>query len=144
MDAEEVARLRRVVGRLARLFNASSTSEGLTPTQVSVLGVVSRHGPVGLAELTALESLNPTMTSRIVSKLDTEGLVRRRSGPADQRVVQVEATAAGRRTHDRITAARTRTFATALDRLPPDLAAALVKALPALESLAEGLRVEQP
>ena len=38
MDADRVTRLRGVIGRLARQLNASSTGEGLTPSQASVLG----------------------------------------------------------------------------------------------------------
>ncbi len=143
MDAEAVTRLRRVIGRLARLLNASSASENLTPTQASVLGLVDRRGPIGLAELTDVEGLNPTMMSRVVSKLDAEGLVRRLPHPADQRAVQLEATEAGRQVHARILDARTRTVASILDGLSPDASADLAKALPALEALAEGLRTNQ-
>jgi hypothetical protein len=32
-------------------LNASETSEGLTPTQASVLGLIVAHGPLGLARL---------------------------------------------------------------------------------------------
>jgi DNA-binding MarR family transcriptional regulator len=140
VDAEAVTRLRRVIGRLARLFNASSASEDLTPTQASVLGLVAHRGPISLAELTELEGLNPTMVSRVVSKLDGDGLVRRLPHPADQRAVQLVATDEGRQTHQRILAARTRTVATILDELPPEVSATLAEALPALEALAEGLR----
>jgi DNA-binding MarR family transcriptional regulator len=143
VDAEAVTRLRRVIGRLARLFNASSASEDLTPTQASVLGLVAHRGPIGLAELTELEGLNPTMVSRVVSKLDAEGLVRRLPHPADQRAVQLEATEDGRQTHARIIDVRTRTVASILDGLSPDASAALEKALPALEALAEGLRTNR-
>jgi DNA-binding MarR family transcriptional regulator len=142
VDAESVTRLRRVIGRLARLFNASSVSEDLTPTQASVLGLVAHRGPIGLAELTELEGLNPTMVSRVVSKLDGDGLVRRRPDPADQRAVQLEATEDGLRTHKRLLAARTQTVAKILDGLSPDVSEALVEALPALEALAEGLRTK--
>lgn len=142
MDPESVTRLRRVIGRLARLFNASSASEDLTPTQASLLGLVAHRGPIGLAELTELEGLNPTMVSRVVSKLDGDGLVRRRPDPADQRAVQLEATEAGLRTHKRLLAARTQTVAKILDGLSPDVSEALVEALPALEALAEGLRTK--
>ena len=140
MDAEAVTRLRRVIGRLARLFNASSASEDLSPTQASVLGLVAHRGPLGLAELTEIEGLNPSMVSRVVAKLDGEGLVRRLPDPADQRAARLEATDAGRRTHKRILAARTATVAKILEDLSPDVSDALVEALPALEALAEGLR----
>lgn len=61
MDVELVARLRGVIGRLARQLNDTSTGEGLPPTQYSVLGLVRGRGSPGLAELTEMEGLNPTM-----------------------------------------------------------------------------------
>jgi DNA-binding MarR family transcriptional regulator len=140
VDAEAVTRLRRAIGRLARLFNAASASEDLTPTQASVLGLVAYRGPIGLAELTEIEGLNPTMLSRIVSKLDGGGLIRRLPNPSDQRAVQLEATDAGRQAHERILQARTETVVKILDGLPPEVGDALRDALPALEALAEGLR----
>jgi DNA-binding MarR family transcriptional regulator len=143
VDAESVTRLRRAISRLARLLNASSSSEDLTPTQASVLGLVVGRGPLGLAELTELEGLNPTMLSRVVSKLDRDGLVHRLADPGDQRAVQVAATDAGRLTQQRIVAARTETVAKILDGLPPEVSEALAEALPALEALAEGLRTNQ-
>lgn len=143
MDAEAVTRLRRVIGRLARLFNASSASEDLTPTQASVLGLVTHRGPIGLAELTEIEGLNPTMLSRIVTKLDGGGLIRRLPDPADQRAVQLVATDAGRQAQERIIKARTETVVKILEGLPPEVGDALRDALPALEALAEGLRSER-
>jgi DNA-binding MarR family transcriptional regulator len=143
VDAEAMTRLRRVIGRLARLLNASSASENLSPTQASVLGLVSYRGPIGLAELTEIEGLNPTMLSRTVSKLDNDGLVRRLPNPADQRAVQLVATDAGREAHARILQARTETVARILEGLPPEVGDALWEALPALEALAEGLRTTQ-
>ena len=50
MDAELVARLRGVIPRLARELNDTSTGEGLTPTQYSVLALVRSRGSLGLAE----------------------------------------------------------------------------------------------
>jgi len=47
MDADLVARLRGVIPRLAREFNDTSTGEGLTPTQYSVLALVRSRGPLG-------------------------------------------------------------------------------------------------
>src|SRR4051794_14908492 len=77
IDAESVARLRATIGRLARQMRVSATHAGLTPTQVSVLNTVVRHGPIRLAELQTIEAVNPTMLSRIVGKLDDAGLITR-------------------------------------------------------------------
>jgi DNA-binding MarR family transcriptional regulator len=140
MDAELVGRLRGVISRVARQLNASATGEGLTPTQASVLGLVRGRGPLGLAELTDLEGLNPTMLSRIVRKLDEDGLIRRLPDPADLRAVRVEITPAGELVQERIKARRTAVVNACLDRLPERTVAELLAAVPALEALAEELK----
>jgi DNA-binding MarR family transcriptional regulator len=138
-DGEAVARLRRVIGRLGRLLNESASNEGLTPTQASVLGVIVARAPIGLSELAEFEGLNPTMLSRIVGRLDSEGLIRRTPSPNDQRATLVEATDSGRATNLRIRETRTVTVTKILDGLEPEVATVLHAALPALEALASGL-----
>lgn len=143
-DAETLARLRRVIGRLARLLNASSSSEGLSPAQASVLAVVSHYGPLRPAELAEIESLNPTMLSRIVGKLSDDGLVRRTPDPKDLRAALIEITDEGKQVQQRIIDMRTETVAKILDELPAETAITLVTALPALEDLANGLHRDRP
>jgi DNA-binding MarR family transcriptional regulator len=140
MDEESVIRLRRTILRLARQLNAASVGEGLTPTQASVLGIVANRGPLGLAELTEIEGLNPTMLSRVVGKLDSFGLIRRLRDPDDFRAARVEVTPEGRQTYQRIAAERAAIVSERVAGLPAEQEAALVAALPALENLAEDLR----
>jgi DNA-binding MarR family transcriptional regulator len=140
MDVELVARLRGVIGRLARQLNDTSTGEGLTPTQYSVLGLVRRRGPLGLAELAELEGLNPTMLSRIVRVLDENGLIRRRPDPSDLRAARVEITPDGELVHERVREHRTRVLSDCLALLPPETAGILLETVPAMEALAEAVR----
>ena len=139
IDADSVARLRATIGRLARQMRVSATHAGLTPTQMSVLNTVVRHGPLRLAELQSIEAINPTMLSRIVGKLDEAGLISRVCDPEDRRVVTVEVTASGRRTAEQVRAERNRTLTAMLEALPADQADAVIAALPALEALSLGL-----
>jgi DNA-binding MarR family transcriptional regulator len=140
MDAELVARLRGVIPRIARQFNETSTGADLTPTQYSVLALVHVRGPLGLAELTELEGLNPTMLSRIVKVLDERGLIRRLPDPSDMRAARVEVTPAGEQLHDLIREQRTRVLSEWLERLPAETAELLLAAVPALEALAEAVK----
>lgn len=140
MDAREVSRLRQVIVRLARQLNATSTGEGLTPTQASVLGLINYRGPLGLAELTELEGLNPTMVSRVVRKLDEDGLIRRLPDPSDLRAARVEITAEGTLVNERVRALRTKAVSECVERLPEQTAKELLQALPAMEALAEELK----
>jgi len=140
MDSELAARLRAVIPRLARVLTDSSTREGLTPTQYSVLALVRVRGPVGLAELADLEGLHPTMLSRIVKVLDERGLVRRMPSPGDMRAARVAVTPEGKQVHDRVRGQRTRALADCLHELPPETTASLLAVVPRLETLAEALK----
>ncbi|MFT4085132.1 MAG: MarR family transcriptional regulator [Nocardioides sp.] len=102
MDLDSAERMRRVVVKLTRRFNAASTAAGLSPTEASVLGVAARRGPIGIPAIVAAEGLNPTMLSRILNRLEKLGLAERGAVPGDLRVVQVTATAAGQEVHRRI------------------------------------------
>jgi DNA-binding MarR family transcriptional regulator len=139
LDSETPARLRAVVGRLSRRLNSLARGSGLTPSQLSALGVVARQGPLRLSELAEIESVNPTMLSRVVAALDEAGLVRRRTDPDDRRAGLLEVTATGRRTHDRLRAERGRVLTAGLERLHPNDVVAIETALPALEALIEAL-----
>src|ERR1700761_5998136 len=140
MDVELVTRLRVVISKLARQLNETSTDEGLTPTQYSVLGLIRGRGPLGLAELASLEGLNPTMLSRVVRALDQAGLIRRLPDPSDLRAARVEITPAGVTVHGRIRDHRTQVLADCLEQLPTDVAEALLGAVPAMEALAETVK----
>lgn len=140
VDVDAVARLRGVIARLSRQLNASATHEGLTPSQASALGLIAWRGPLSLTELADLEGLNPTMVSRIVGRLDELQLIQRKQNPLDLRAALVEITPSGHAINERIRAERGNVVSGCLDRLPGAQRAAIVAALPGLESLAEELR----
>jgi DNA-binding MarR family transcriptional regulator len=138
-DGETAPRLRTVVGRMSRRLAALARGSGLTQTQLSVLGVIARKGPIRLSDLAEAEGLHQTMLSRVVAVLEEQELVRRRPSPTDRRSHLVETTAAGRRTHDRLRRERGRMLADALAVLPPAQVRAIEAALPALEALSEAV-----
>ena len=137
IDADTPARLRMVVGKMSKRLNALSRGSGMTPTQLTVLGSIVREGPMRLGDLAEAEAMNPTMLSRVVAALDEQGLVRRRPDPDDRRAGRLEATAAGRRTHERLRHERGKVIAAGLESLSPQDVEVLERALPALEALAE-------
>lgn len=136
VDADALVRLGAAVARLARGFRAASIEHGLSPSQLAVLATVVREGPVGLTALAEAEAINPTLLSRIVGRLESEGLLARRAGDGDRRVVVVDATAAGRRLQARVRAERSASLGRSLESLSPAEARAVVNALPALERMA--------
>jgi DNA-binding MarR family transcriptional regulator len=139
-ETDAAARLRAVVGKLSRRLNATGRGADLTPSQLSVLGVVARTGPLRLSELAEIEHLNPTMLSRIVGALCDKGLLRRKPDPEDRRAGLVEVSALGRRTHDRLRAERGKILADGLAALSAGDRTLVEAALPALESLVAAVR----
>ena len=140
MDADSAIRLRRVIGHLARQLNASSTGAGLTPSQASVLGLIVARGPLSLVELGKLEGLNPTMLSRVISRLAAMDLINRIPDPEDLRSASVVSAAAGRRVDQQIKARRAAAVSECMQSLGAADVTALTSALPALERLAEAMR----
>jgi DNA-binding MarR family transcriptional regulator len=146
-DTDQTARLRAVIGRLARRLRPTVAGSQLTPTQTSVLFTIVRMGPLGLSEVTEIESVNPTMLSRITAQLCEAGLISREADPRDRRAASVRATPAGRRMRERIHKERTAALGEHVETLDEQQQAALWAALPVLEALAEhlpGPRGSQP
>lgn len=114
MTDEEVAgRLRSAVNRLQRRLRQESLG-GLSPTQASTLGSVSRHGNPTLGELAALEQVQPPTMTRIVASLSEGGMVTRVADAKDRRSARVRITPAGERALERM---RTRKNAFLVRRL---------------------------
>ena len=133
-----------MIGRLSRRLRPTVAGSGLTPSQISVLFTIVRRGPLGLSELAEIESLNPTMLSRITAQLCDAGLIRRSADPGDRRAAFVVATAAGRRMRERIHRERTQALSAHVEQLDEQQREALWNALPVLEELAERLPGRRP
>jgi len=138
-DVDQTARLRAVIGRLGRRLRPTSAGSELTPTQTSVLFTIVRLGPLGLGEVAEIESVNPTMLSRITAQLCGAGLISRETRPGDRRAALVKATPAGKRMRERIHRERTAALEAHVDTLEEEQRGALWAALPVLEELAEQL-----
>lgn len=143
-DTDAATRLRRVISKLARSMNESASSEELTPTQASVLGVVVARGPIRISAVAELEGVNPTMLSRVMGVLEQKGLIERSSATSDQRGVVAEATVEGRDKSKRILERRTAILLAVVERLPEETSAALLGALPALEELTAAFAERRP
>lgn len=138
-DEDDVARLRIALARIARLLDRQTRGDSLTRTQVTTLATVARLGPLRISELAEFEGVNPTMLSRIVGKLEERGLLHRSPDPDDGRAARVAATAEGLELTLQLRAERTRLLAEHLADMPDAAAAAMLAALPALETLADSL-----
>src|SRR5256885_10003405 len=92
--AEIAARLRLSATRLARRLRQESGA-GLSPSQQSALAVIANHGPLTLGTLADHERVAPPTITKVVSKLECDGLVTRTPDPDDRRVCRVAISPAG-------------------------------------------------
>ncbi len=141
-DKDSVGRLQFALARSSRLLRETATG-GLTPTQLAVLGVLLREGPRQLTELAAAERINPTLLSRVVGRLEDDGLVTRSAQEQDRRSYLVSITDAGRALAEDLRHERCLALAERLARLDPAAAETLFAALPALEALADQLAADR-
>lgn len=119
------------LGRLLR----SVARDRFTPTQLSVLGSIARHGPLSLRDLAGRERLSPPSITKVVAVLETEGVVERLPDPGDRRVCLVRTTEAGAAWLEAGRVERDAWLGVRLGTLPEDQRAAIEAALPALETL---------
>ena len=136
-DDDEVSRLRVALGRISRQVDRQTSGGELTKTQFSILTTAVRRGPIRASEMAEIETLNPTMLSRMIGKMETAGLLQRSAHPDDGRAVVVAATPEGIALHTELRDKRTRLFAEYLAQLPETKTQDLLGALPALEALAD-------
>jgi DNA-binding MarR family transcriptional regulator len=130
-------RLRLAATRLARQLRQQS-SAGLSPSQQSALASIDRHGPRTLGEHADHERVAPPTITKVVNKLEADGLVARQADPDDRRFCRVTTTVAG---DDFLTETRERRdawLAVRLDALDADERRRLADALDVLESLTTG------
>lgn len=144
MNDEQVVQLRTALARIVRRLDRQISHEGRPRTQLSILATVATYKAIGMGQLADIEGINPTMLSRIVGRLEDDGLVRRVPDPDDRRAVHVEITALGARFHTKLRRERTRLLTEKLELLAPAEQQALTAALPALESLAAALHQPTP
>src|SRR5579884_2951336 len=134
-DAETIGRIRLAVLRLSRRLRQNAAA-GVTPSQLSVLSTLARHGPMTLGDLAAHEGVQPPTVTRMVTTLEEAGLVSRAGSTSDRRAVVATLTAGGARAVDEIRRRRDAWLAERLALLTPAELAVLESALPVIERLA--------
>lgn len=84
---DTAAQLRMGIVRTARRLRQEAAAEatGLTPTSLSALATIDRHGPLTPSELARLERVKRPTVTRTLGCLEREGLVERTADPADGR-----------------------------------------------------------
>jgi len=122
-----------VYGLLASLLRR--VPRDISLTSLSTLSTLDRTGTKRITELAAIEGVTQPSMTTLIANLEKQGLVVRSGDPGDKRVSLVSLTEAGRGYMVQRRKAGTAAFATLVSQLPPDEAAALAAAIPALERL---------
>ena len=139
MKPDLANRLNSATVHIGRALRKPSGGEGLAAEHRSAMSVVFFAGPIRMSALAAVEGVGAPAMTRTVAILERAGLVRRRTDPADERAVLVEASAAGARLVREGRDARVRAIASALRRMPAASRARLAAAADDLELLVSEL-----
>ena len=95
-DAEIAAHLRLSITRAARRLRQEGGVE-LSPSLSSALAAIERHGPLTPSELAVTERVQRPTITRVLARLDDDGLIERSADPGDGRSTLVSISDDGRR-----------------------------------------------
>ena len=127
-------RLRLSATRLARRLRQEAQT-GLSPSQLSALAAVERHGPLTLGTLAEHEQVAPPSVTRVVAKLEADGFLTRQPDPDDRRVTRVVVTPKGRNLLGASRRRKTEWLTTRLENMDDEQRARLADALDVLDTL---------
>jgi DNA-binding MarR family transcriptional regulator len=134
------AHLRLAITRTARRLRQEAGRE-LSPSQISALATIERHGPLTPSELADRERVKRPTATRVAAKLEEMGTIARTADPADARSSLLQITARGRALLGRLRRRKTAYLARRLSALEADELAVLERASEVLDRMLEGERL---
>jgi DNA-binding MarR family transcriptional regulator len=138
-DAEVAARLRLAITRTARRLRQEAGGD-LGPSHAAALATIERHGPLAPSELATRERIKRPSATRILARLEGDGLVERIPDPADGRSAIVSVSADGRALVRRLRQRKTAYLARRMRDLPAADVRSLARAAEVLERMLEDER----
>jgi DNA-binding MarR family transcriptional regulator len=132
-------RLRLAVTRTARRLRQEGTV-GFTASQGALLATIERHGPLTPSELAQRERVQRPTVTRMLARLEEDGIVQRAADPADGRSFLVSLTPAGLELLHEVRSRKDAYLARRLSELDDEERTALARAADVLEHLLEGDR----
>jgi len=134
-DVQFAARLRYVLMRMTRTLRRDGKSN-LSPSQISALATLEEFGSMRISTLATYESIDPSVATRVVASLESQGLSERKDDPEDRRASLVGLSDVGRKALEELWSERTIGLSSRLERLTPKERLSVEAALPILEKLA--------
>jgi DNA-binding MarR family transcriptional regulator len=97
-DTEDLAdQLHSAAIHLLRQLRKEDDASGISAPRLSALSVVVFGGPLTLGDLARAEQVKPPTMTRIVTGLEKDGLVKRKSDARDGRLTHIVATPKGQK-----------------------------------------------
>ncbi|MFI2644104.1 MarR family winged helix-turn-helix transcriptional regulator [Streptomyces sp. NPDC018610] len=139
VSAARAARdLRVVFSRLRRRIREVGRDDELTPSQVSALTLVGKHGAATASALACAEGVRPQSMAATLAALEQHGLIRRGPDPDDGRRQLVTLTESGRERIEGNRQVRAEWLTRALeDRFTEDERQTLIEAFALMERLTQ-------
>jgi DNA-binding MarR family transcriptional regulator len=128
--------LRHTIARAARRLRQEAGAE-LSPSLTAALSTVDRHGPLTPSEVAARERIQRPTVTRLLARLEEQGLIERMTDPGDRRSSFVTTTPAGRALLEELRTRKTAFLAERLEGLDPEERATLERAADILERVLE-------
>ena len=128
--------LRHTIVRAARRLRQEAGEE-LSPSLTAALATVERHGPLTPSELATRERIQRPTTTRVLARLEEEGLIQRTADIYDRRSSLVAVTTKGSELLEEVRTRKTAFLAERLETLDADERATLERAADILERVLE-------
>jgi DNA-binding MarR family transcriptional regulator len=129
--------LRTAVNRLAHVLRSPATDKGVTPTRLTALATLERHGPLRPGDLATRMNITAASMSRLTEALESGGWVSREDDPDDRRACLLKLSPHGHATLEGLRRENDSKLTTDISSLSEQDRAALEAALPVLTALAD-------
>jgi DNA-binding MarR family transcriptional regulator len=137
--AELPARLRLAIARMARRMRQEAGDE-LSPSMTAALATIEKRGPLTPSRLAELERIKRPTATRVLRRLEDEGLIERAADPSDGRSAVVSITRPGAALLKKLRSRKNAYLARRLRELPEEDVETLERAAEVLERLLDGER----
>jgi DNA-binding MarR family transcriptional regulator len=126
--------LRLTIVRAARRLRQEAGGE-LSPSLTAALSTVERHGPLTPSDVAARERIQRPTVTRVLARLEEQGLIERMTDPGDRRSSLVTTTEAGRALLAELRTRKTAFLAHRIEGLGPEERDTLDRAADILERM---------
>jgi DNA-binding MarR family transcriptional regulator len=92
----DVALIARAVTQLARRLRSKRPKASVTLSALGMLSTLHRAGPMPAVELARAERLKPQSLSRLIARLEKDGMISREPDPRDSRALIISITTEGK------------------------------------------------